>query len=504
MNGPSLPPIPLQQLRNTLEARLAALEKALADPAHHPSLEQLILELARAATEEADAAARQALVEVERQSHSLANSARSEGRAALEAEQAAAASLREKLQQRELEFAALRAEIDQARSDLKKERAAAEARARDQSQAAQALAAEQAARKKDKEAYAAEQAAHAKDQEAARKQLEQVQVALESERTAARAGDRELAGKQEALERDLQNERAAHAKERDAGVQLREAVARLERDLAGARGEADAQAKSLTRTQGETEKSLQEAQQALGDTAEELAEARRALKDAEARAEEAIQAQLILQKQLDDHRGEAEARSKRPSKTETELEKSLKGTQRTLAETMDTLTETQEALKAAEARWEVAEQQLSALRASFISGTSGTSGSSGEAAGEATSASAPLEAGAEQPVYRGPARSAKRITMPPNTEVQVDGIPGTMVDVSLTGAQILMPSPLKPNRSLKLTIPHGDAVVTCKGKVMWSRLEPAMRDGQLWYRGGVLFSSSDNPALRAFIKSHAE
>ena len=93
--------------------------------------------------------------------------------------------------------------------------------------------------------------------------------------------------------------------------------------------------------------------------------------------------------------------------------------------------------------------------------------------------------------------------MPANTEVQVDGITGTMVDVSLTGAQILMTSPLKPNRAMKLMIPYGDAVVTCKGKVMWSRLEPTMKDGQLWYRGGVLFTSSDKGALKAFIDSQS-
>jgi hypothetical protein len=186
-----------------------------------------------------------------------------------------------------------------------------------------------------------------------------------------------------------------------------------------------------------------------------------------------------------------EARSKRSSKTQTELEKSLKGTQRTLTETMDALTETKEALKAAEARWEVAEQQLSALRASA------------EAAGAAAPVSEPVEGDAAQPVYKGPARSAKRIPMPENTEVQVDGLPGTMVDVSLTGAQILMPSPLKPNRAVKVMIPHGDAAVTCKGKIMWSRLEPTMKDGRLWYRGGVLFTSPDKTGLKAFIDSHS-
>jgi hypothetical protein len=89
--------------------------------------------------------------------------------------------------------------------------------------------------------------------------------------------------------------------------------------------------------------------------------------------------------------------------------------------------------------------------------------------------------------------------MPDNTEVQIDGVSGRIVDLSLTGAQILLPTPLKPNRAIKLTIPQGDAAIACKGKVMWSRLEPGMIDGQLWYRGGILFSSPDAAALQEFI-----
>ena len=82
-----------------LDARLNALESALADPSQHGSLQQLILDLARVATEEADAAARQACLEAERQGQGLAASVRAEARAALQAEQAAAVSLRQGLQQ---------------------------------------------------------------------------------------------------------------------------------------------------------------------------------------------------------------------------------------------------------------------------------------------------------------------------------------------------------------------------------------------------------------------
>jgi hypothetical protein len=264
----------------------------------------------------------------------------------------------------------------------------------------------------------------------------------------------------------------------------------------------------LTRTQAEIEKSLQEAQTSLRDTAEELTETQRALKDAEARAEDAVKAQRTLQQQLDAARGDVDTRAKTSSHTQVELEKSLKGTQRTLAETMEALTETQQALKAAEARWEVSEQQLAALRASFIS----------NAAAPPPAPAAPAKAGTPpapappapsrapavpEPEYKGPARSAKRVAMPDNTEVQIDGIPGKLIDVSLTGAQILVPAALKPNRVIKLNIPRGEALISCKGKVMWARLDPGMKGGQLWYRGGILFTSSDEKALEAFIMSHS-
>ena len=46
-------PEDVQALRASLTSRLAALEEALANPAKHSSLESLILDLARVATEEA-------------------------------------------------------------------------------------------------------------------------------------------------------------------------------------------------------------------------------------------------------------------------------------------------------------------------------------------------------------------------------------------------------------------------------------------------------------------
>ena len=59
-----------------MEARLSALEKAIADPAQHGTLESLILELARIATKEADASARQAVREAQSDGQQAAAAAR--------------------------------------------------------------------------------------------------------------------------------------------------------------------------------------------------------------------------------------------------------------------------------------------------------------------------------------------------------------------------------------------------------------------------------------------
>jgi hypothetical protein len=96
-------------------------------------------------------------------------------------------------------------------------------------------------------------------------------------------------------------------------------------------------------------------------------------------------------------------------------------------------------------------------------------------------------------------RVAKRVQFKGETEIQIDGAPGKLVDLSMSGAQFLTPSAMKPNRLVKVSLPLGDNVVACKAKVMWSRLEP--RGGQLWYRAGVSFTSVDEAALEAFLGS---
>jgi hypothetical protein len=116
-------------------------------------------------------------------------------------------------------------------------------------------------------------------------------------------------------------------------------------------------------------------------------------------------------------------------------------------------------------------------------------------AAEITDASAPEQ-------FRGPSRAAKRVAIKGEIDIQVDSTPGKLVDLSMTGAQLLTAAAMKPNRLITVTLPMGDRSIVCKAKVMWSRLEP--RSGQLWYRAGVAFTSADQLSLESFLVEYSK
>ena len=101
----------LERLRASLDTKLAELEAALANPDGCDSLERLVIELARIATREADAAATRAGVEAQLAAQAQVSRARVETDRAVQSAVAAAQ--------------AARSELDAARATLEKERAAA-------------------------------------------------------------------------------------------------------------------------------------------------------------------------------------------------------------------------------------------------------------------------------------------------------------------------------------------------------------------------------------------
>jgi len=186
----------LDELREALDVRLAALEAALTHPNPQTSLEELVLELARVATAEAESAAARACLEAHVDAQERAASVDSEARRSLEAERAIAK--------------ALRLELEQARTALEREREAVARLRRDGGQLKSALESEQAA--------GAERD----------RGLEQARAALLAAQAAGTA-----------LRHDVEDAQIALRKERsqqvDARVQRVEALAALEREVAASK-----------------------------------------------------------------------------------------------------------------------------------------------------------------------------------------------------------------------------------------------------------------------------
>ena len=118
-------------------------------------------------------------------------------------------------------------------------------------------------------------------------------------------------------------------------------------------------------------------------------------------------------------------------------------------------------------------------------------------------ATPPVEAPAQSSGHPGgPVRQATRYAFRAEIDVQIDGGPGHLIDLSLTGCQLRSPAALKPNRIVRLLLPFEGKPIACTGKVVWARLEPPSKGRPLGYRAGVQFTKADEPALEAFAARH--
>lgn len=101
--------------------------------------------------------------------------------------------------------------------------------------------------------------------------------------------------------------------------------------------------------------------------------------------------------------------------------------------------------------------------------------------------------------YRG-TRRAPRFRLADGVEAQVDGALATIVDLSTHGAQILCPTPLKPQQHLRMVLADDLGVVKFSASVAWAFFE--IPQGVSRYRAGVEFKNADRKAVDAFCKRH--
>jgi hypothetical protein len=95
-------------------------------------------------------------------------------------------------------------------------------------------------------------------------------------------------------------------------------------------------------------------------------------------------------------------------------------------------------------------------------------------------------------------RRAPRYRARPGVEIQVDGNPASVVDLSSVGVQVLSSTILRPNQKVRVSIPNDDFVMRFRGAIAWAKFELPKPNDPPRYRAGVDFSDADAAALEDF------
>jgi hypothetical protein len=103
--------------------------------------------------------------------------------------------------------------------------------------------------------------------------------------------------------------------------------------------------------------------------------------------------------------------------------------------------------------------------------------------------------------WRG-TRRTPRIRIMPGTEVQVDGAAAQLVDLSVSGAQVVSGSPLRPSQRVRFGLPS-EVAVRMVATVVWANFELPKGRPTPQYRAGLEFSSPNTAALERCCRAYA-
>ncbi len=101
------------------------------------------------------------------------------------------------------------------------------------------------------------------------------------------------------------------------------------------------------------------------------------------------------------------------------------------------------------------------------------------------------------------ARDAKRVKIRRGIDVNADGIPGELVDLSIGGAQAILRQAVKPNQLVRLVLLTAAGQVICKGRIVWVVYEQPGTSLSV-YRTGIKFSDVDADLIEDFMNDFRE
>ena len=96
-------------------------------------------------------------------------------------------------------------------------------------------------------------------------------------------------------------------------------------------------------------------------------------------------------------------------------------------------------------------------------------------------------------------RRAPRFRVRAGGELQLDGNPAAVLDLSTVGAQVISPTVLRPNQKVRIIIPSDDLQMRFRGAIAWAKFElPKAPVKAPQYRAGVEFTDADAKAIDDF------
>jgi len=134
---------------------------------------------------------------------------------------------------------------------------------------------------------------------------------------------------------------------------------------------------------------------------------------------------------------------------------------------------------------------------------------SSHAEGSATAAE-PQQSGAPVATEEAPrsldwhgTRRAPRYRVRQGVELQLDGNPAAVIDLSTVGAQVISPTVLRPNQKVRVSVPIDDFTLRFRGAIAWAKFElPKAPAKNPQYRAGVEFTDADAQAIDNFCAKH--
>ena len=101
-------------------------------------------------------------------------------------------------------------------------------------------------------------------------------------------------------------------------------------------------------------------------------------------------------------------------------------------------------------------------------------------------------------------RRARRVRIQTEAEAQVDGMLGTLVDLSPTGAQVIGLKVVRPFQHVKVSIRDTFGLVRCLADVVWVTFNPTSGTSARGYRAGLAFTDPVPDLVEAFCARHRQ